>query len=213
MSLITNMAGLYIATNAVSYIYKSINNMVVHTAIHNSICLTLNNLTALLTNTKKLGQTDFNNLMSELDVDFKLEIINGFLSDIKTRINLLSDHETTSNETTSNETTSNETTSNELIIYNKSSNNSSNNPEKDPNREHQKVYISNSLNLGLKYLDQSLSNIHMIISNIRSKIEYHQTKYFYYYRGLDLNLDMGKIKLEYQILISRFDLILKICKF
>ena len=203
MSLITNMAGIYIATNAVSYIYKSLNNMVVHTAIHNSICLTLNNLTALLTNTKKLEQTDFNNLMSELDVDFKLEIINGFLSDIKTRINLLSDHETTSNETTSNE----------LIIYNNSSNNSSNYPEKDPNREHQKVYISNSLNLGLKYLDQSLSNIHMIISNIRSKIEYHQTKYFYYYRGLDLSLDMEKIKLEYQILISRFDLILKICKF
>lgn len=188
MSLITTMAGVYITSNAIKYISNNVNKIVIDTAIHNSVNSTLNNLFTILNHTKKLDHIDFNNLMSELDIVFKLDLIKGFLSDINTRINYM---EKKYEQCEDNQT--------DIILYNK----------QNQINEISNIYISNSLILGLKYLDQSLNNFHKIIDDIKLKIEYHQTKYFNYFRVLDLNLDINKIKLEHQILISRFDLILK----
>jgi hypothetical protein len=217
MSIVTTMAGAYVATSAFNYMYKTINRIVVDTAIHNSVTLSLSNLSALLTNTKKLDHIDFNNLIIELDIDFKLEIIGGFLSDIKNKIHLFNDINNLNqfdqtnqlkqfDKTNINNTTTIENNISDLVLSDISSDSEA---KSDPNHI-TKIYVSNGLSSGLKYLDQSLSNLHKILSNIKSKIEYHQTKYFNYYRSLDLSLEMSNIKLEYQILISRFDLILKI---
>jgi len=196
-----SIASTYIASSGFNYLYDKINRMVIDITIHNSISLTLNNLCSLLIHTKNLDHIIFNNLMTELDIEFKLDLIGGFLSDIKNRVKFINDFTSESVvEKPIDERCENKCTDIILLESDK----------KSPIKSNLNS-ISNSLTLGLKYLDKNLQTLHMIITNIKSKIEYHQTKYFNYYRSLDLSLEIEKIKLEYQILISRFDLILKIC--
>jgi hypothetical protein len=191
MSLTTGIIGSYIASNAIGYVYNKFNSIVIDSALHSSVNLSLNGLTNILTHTRYLDHLSFNKLIDELDLVFKLEIISGYISDMKHKIKLV------------------DTINDKLNTY----------PEKldsDITTEitteiTNQIYISNSLTSGLKYLDQSLKKIHTLVTDTKSKIEYHQTKYFYNYRTLDISLELEQIRLESNILNNRFDLIIKIC--
>lgn len=134
--------------------------------LHKTIIAGLYNLIELVSTTKKLEHNDFNTVLSELDLDFKLELIQGFLDDIG-------------------------------IIFNHS------------NEKRMSKTILTSLN----YLNNIITNIHILINTIKEKIEYHKTKYFNYYRTLDISQDILSLKQNHNLLLSRFDLIIKIFNF
>ena len=165
MSLIVTTCSLA----AASYVQKKAMSKLFDIALHKTIVSSLYNLINSVSSTKELEHNDFNNIIKELDLDFKLELIQSFLDDITNVLGPI-----------------------------------------DESVTHIQTNITKSLTVSLNYLNKIITEIHTLINTIKDKIEYHKTKYFNYYRTLDITQDLTKLKQDHDILMSRFDLIIKI---
>jgi archaellum component FlaC len=154
-----------------SYVQKRALSKLFDITLHKTIMTGLYNLIESVTSIKKLDHNDFNSIITELDLDFKLELIQGFLDDISNMLNT------------------------------------------DENVTHIHTNVTRSLTVSLNYLNKAITEIHTLINVIKNKIEYHKTKYFNYYRTFDVSEDLLKLKQEHDILMARFNLIMKIFNF
>ena len=180
MSTITN-----IITYLGNYTIKSITNKLFDDSI-SSIMFNLINIVVI---TRNLNNKDFNKFIIDLDLDFKLELIQNFLSDMGIIcININQDD-------------------NQIILSGNKETELEIITTKLPSQYNNQF---KSLSSAIKYLCITLNNIHNLMTNINQKIEYHNTKYFNSLRKLDIEFEMNLIKKEHNILLGRFDLILKI---
>jgi len=169
-----------------NYTVKTITNKI----FENSISTIMFNLINIVSSTQNLNNLDFNKFIIDIDLDFKLELIHNFLSDMGI-ICIYTDNNDIDHD------------NNQIIIDTKLD---------VVNTKVQTQYSNQykSLSSAIKYLCITLNNIHNSMTNIKQKIEYHNTKYFNSFRKLDIELEMNLIKKEHNILLGRFDLILKI---
>lgn len=169
MSLIVTSCSLVAGNIISSYVQKKALSKLFDITLHKTIVSGLYNLIGSVTSIKELNHSDLNNIIIELDLDFKLELIQSFLDDITNILNPI-----------------------------------------DETVTHVQTNITRSLTVSLNYLNKIITEIYTLINTVKDKIEYHKTKYFNYYRTLDITQDLNKLKQEHDILMSRFDLIIKI---
>ena len=67
-----------------------------------------------------------------------------------------------------------------------------------------------TLHIALENLNNVIEEIHTILNQIQSDCEYHKTKYFSYYRKLDLSNYCNTIKKKNKVLDKRFNLLIQI---
>lgn len=177
-------------------------NIVLCKTIINNICYLIN----LVSSTKKLNNIDFNCCLDQLDLMFKLNVINGFLMD-------LSNKHPNAQQTDQIPKTLND-------YYEIIPNSDSEKPNINLNEDMQMLtYIHldqdncehvDGLSIGLNYLSQTVNEINNQIVTINNKIEYDNTKYFKYFRQTDLTNDIKQLITKHEVLMNRFDLIVKV---
>jgi hypothetical protein len=253
----STIVSAYLISSASGIVSNRFKNMIIDLTLHNTITNTIKSISCLLANAKVLGHADFNILLKETDLQFKLDLINGFMLDIlfmTKPIEVLHDDPLTKSPTipitrhfissvaTEIDSTDNldlskltgsvntgsvntgsvntEPTDSEILspgsIDSEPINSEPINSEpvdltstifNDSTKHHQNQ--SQTLIIGLKYISNSLNNLQNLISQTNDLINYHQTKYFNYYRVLDLTKQIHEIKTEHNILMDRFNILIK----
>ena len=210
----TTIVSTYLLSSASGIITNRFKNMIIDITLHNAITNSLKSLTTLLTNTtvltKSLGHVKFNNLIKETDIQFKLDLINGFMSDLLfmtkpihldqnnlTNLTYLTDNDNLTKSTLSTLSTITDVSSNSLNSIEIINHNTPN-----PNS-------CQTLSIGLKYISESINNLYELINQTNNMIIHHQTKYFSYYRILDLTKQINNIKSEHDLLMNRFNVLIK----
>lgn len=69
------------------------------------------------------------------------------------------------------------------------------------------------IELCLKYIHQTVKNINLILKAINDKVAYHQTKWFYSWRTLNVKPLLDTLQMHSKLLDSRFDDLTKISNF
>lgn len=69
------------------------------------------------------------------------------------------------------------------------------------------------IELCLLYLQDTTKRIHKVLTKIKNKVEYHNTKWFSSWRILNVDQLLGELKLHSDLLTARFDDLTKISLF
>ncbi|AGF85553.1 hypothetical protein QJ854_gp229 [Moumouvirus goulette] len=134
---------------------------------------------------------DVNSTIIELDIECQLRIIHSVLNKIQ-------DNKHNKNNTTREIVELNDLDKTRIFELVKL------NPDKD---------VDDPIELCLTYLRESVENIHLNLANINNKIEYHNTKWFNYWRTLNIKNYVEQLKMHTRLLNERLDRLIKISSF
>jgi len=86
-----------------------------------------------------------------------------------------------------------------------------NNQDNQDNKLTTSIYISSpTFKLSIESIHNILEDLHQLLKQIDTKIQYHQTIWFGSWRSIDLSNELYELKFKKKILDSRFDILQKI---
>ena len=65
-------------------------------------------------------------------------------------------------------------------------------------------FCSDPIELCIKYLHETIQNIYNNLSTIKKKVEYHNTKWFYTWRTLNITAQLEELQVNSELLDARF---------